>query len=75
MKIRKLHQLWRVIENTRPEILLNYEAEKLSVFLLEQLTVKVPLSMEENIVIDTYINSKIALIRDLANERQQQGIC
>lgn len=66
MTTARLKQLWSIVSNTQSSVLLSLNDRDLNDFLLKKLELRDPLSSEENEIMNTYINSKISLIRDLA---------
>ena len=69
MSPKTLRLLWSVIEETQPSILLELNDTELIKQLLVQINKKQHLSSEEVTTVNTYIYSRISLIRDLANAR------
>jgi len=63
----RLKQLWSIVTNTKGDTLLSLNNKDLSEFLLNKLDLRDPLTSQENQIVNTYIHSKISLIRDLAN--------
>lgn len=63
----RLKQLWSIVTNIKGDTLLSLNNKDLSEFLLNKLDLRDPLSSQENQIVNTYIHSKISLIRDLAN--------
>ena len=66
MNSSTLRQLWALIEETHNTTLLKLGDAQLVQQLLGQLQNKMILSGEELNIISTYLNSKVSLIRDLA---------
>ena len=66
MNISLLRQVWKVIEQANLYELLSLNDTELIQRLLRQLEIKNKLSQEETIVVQVYLNSKLALIKDLA---------
>lgn len=66
MTTARLKQLWSIVSNTQNSVLLDLNDRDLSDYLINKLELRYPLTSEENKIINTYINSKISLIRDLA---------
>ena len=69
MKVSRLRQVWAIVETTETNLLLNLSQQNLSHFLLACIEETLPLTVEENQLLRTYIESKIPLIRDLAGSR------
>lgn len=65
-----LRHLWVMIEKTQAHILLNLDDASLQQWLLKQFKQERSLNNDEVNVLDSYIQSKLSLIRDLAAERQ-----
>ncbi len=66
MNISLLRQVWKVIEQTNFYELLSLNDTELSQRLLRQLETQNRLSQEETVLVQVYLNSKLPLIRDLA---------
>ncbi len=64
-----LRQLWSLIEDTQTITLLDLSDIDLVVYLLTQMENRQPLSLQEVDLVSNYIQSKISLIRDLADVR------
>jgi succinate dehydrogenase flavin-adding protein (antitoxin of CptAB toxin-antitoxin module) len=69
MEVSTLRQLWSLIEKTHAKTLLQLRDPDLVEWLLGQIERQKSLSVEENILLTTYIRSKSSLIRDLAEAR------
>ena len=65
-----LRQLWSVVEMSQSHILLKLDDATLVQWLLKQLTVQQSLDRHEKTILSDYIQSRLSLIRDLAQERQ-----
>lgn len=65
-----LRQLWSLIETTQSNILLNLDDASLVQWLLRQITAQRSLDHQETNLLSAYIQSRLVLIRDLAQERQ-----
>ncbi len=65
-----LRQLWVVIEKTQANFLLNLDDASLEQWLLKQFNQEHALNKDEANIVNSYIRSKLSLIRDLAQERQ-----
>lgn len=66
----RLRQIWRIIENTQADLLIDLDSVQLSKFLVQEIQQTVTLTTEDNALLNTYIKSRISLIRDLAQSRQ-----
>jgi hypothetical protein len=64
-----LRQLWTLVEATQAQLLLNLDDTSLVQWLLRQLRTQRPLDTEESTILSSYIQTKLPLIRDLAEER------
>jgi hypothetical protein len=64
-----LRQLWSVIEATQAHTLLKLDDASLVQWLTKQTTTKTTLDGSETDVLSDYIQSRLSLIRDLAQER------
>jgi hypothetical protein len=69
VKSSTLRYLWSVIEKTQTDTLLKLNDTDMVKQLLKQLDVKKTFSSEETSTINTYLYSRITLIRDLAQAR------
>ncbi|MDJ0725569.1 MAG: hypothetical protein QNJ38_10700 [Prochloraceae cyanobacterium] len=70
MNTSRLRQIWTIIENTQADLLLNLDPIQLSQFLIQEIQESVPLNPEDDAFLNSYIQSRISLIRDLAQSRQ-----
>ncbi|AFZ57113.1 hypothetical protein H6G54_27790 [Anabaena cylindrica FACHB-243] len=68
-----IQQLWAIIESTQVSTLLQFDDNALVQLLIQQLTAKQSLDAKETPSIDTYIKSKLPLIRDTAESRMSLG--
>ena len=66
MNISLLRQVWNVIEQTNLYELLSLNDTEMIQRLLRQLETKNRLSQEETLLVKVYLNSKLPLIKDLA---------
>ncbi|WP_040898349.1 hypothetical protein [Xenococcus sp. PCC 7305] len=66
MNISLLRQIWKVIEQANLYELLSLNDTEVITRLLGQLEIKNRLSREETLVVKVYLNSKLPLIKDLA---------
>ena len=64
-----LRQLWAVVESAQAQILLNLDDSSLAQWLLRQLKAQQSLDSDETNLLNAYIQTKMPLIRDLAEER------
>lgn len=64
-----LRQLWSLVENTQATTLVSLDDKNLVKWLIEQLKTNSSLSQNETNRAMDYIQSRISLIRDLAEER------
>jgi hypothetical protein len=64
-----LRQLWSVVEATQAHTLLKLDDASLVQWLIKQTTTKTSLDGSETDVLSDYIQSRLTLIRDLAQER------
>ena len=64
-----LRQLWSLIETTQATLLVNLDDATLVQWLLKQLKMNSALNGLEADLLDEYIQSRLCLIRDLAEQR------
>lgn len=64
-----LRQLWSVVETTQANILLRLDDASLVQWLLKQIKQQATLDQGETHIITDYIESRLTLIRDMAQER------
>jgi len=64
-----LRQLWSVIETTQATLLVNLDDATLVQWLLKQLKTNSVLNGNETDMLNDYIESRLSLIRDLAEQR------
>jgi hypothetical protein len=68
-----MHQLWKVVENTHAKTLLNMDDASLVQLLVKQTKTVVSLDGNEtdylDAYLDDYVKSRLALIRNVAQER------
>jgi len=64
-----LRQLWYLVETTQANLLLSLDDSSLVQLLLRQLSHHRSLNHQEADLVGSYIQSRINLIRDLAEER------
>ena len=68
-----IQQLWSVIESTQVSTLLQFDDTALVQLLLQQLKAKQGLDTQTDPGLNTYIKSKLPLIRDTAEGRLSFG--
>jgi CTP:phosphocholine cytidylyltransferase-like protein len=64
-----LRELWSLIENIQPHVLVDINENELIEQVLKQLEEKTILNIEVNDSVSIYISSKMCLIRDLAESK------
>lgn len=64
-----LRQLWSVVEATQAHTLLKLDDASLVQWLIKQTTTKTSLDGSQTDVLSDYIQSRLSLIRDLAQDR------
>jgi len=64
-----LRQLWSLIETTQATLLVNLDDDTLVQWLLKQLKTNSVLNGKETDLLNEYIESRLSLIRDLAEQR------
>ena len=64
-----LRQLWSLIETTQATVLVTLDDATLVQWLLKQLTANSTLNGKDTDLLDEYIQSRLSLIRDLAQQR------
>ncbi|MGL5804129.1 MAG: hypothetical protein ACRC2R_23965 [Xenococcaceae cyanobacterium] len=64
-----LRELWTLIEDIQPHVLIQLNEQELIEKIIKQLENKKSLDRSENDRVSNYISSKICLIRDLAESR------
>ena len=64
-----LRQLWSLIETTQATLLVNLDDATLVQWLLKQLKTNSGFNGNETDVLNDYIESRLSLIRDLAEQR------
>lgn len=70
---KMMQQVWAVIESTQVSTLLQFDDKALVQLLLQQLKVKQGIDTQSDNSLDTYIQSKLPLIRDTAEGRLSFG--
>ncbi len=73
MTPKMMRQLWAMIESTQVSTLLQLEDLTLVQWLLKQFTAQQKLDAQETTSLNTYISSRLPLIRDTATERKSIG--
>lgn len=68
-----LRQLWSLVETTQANVLVNLDDASLVQWLLKQLKMNASLNRQEADLLNDYIQSRLSLIRDLAQERLLTG--
>jgi len=69
MTPKMMRQLWAMIESTQVSTLLQLDDLTLAQWLIKQFTAQQPIKEHEISSLNTYINSRLPLIRDTAFER------
>lgn len=64
-----LRQLWSLVETAQAAMLVNLDDATLAQWLLKQFKMSSPLNGNEADILHEYICSRLALIRDIAQER------
>lgn len=64
-----LRQLWSLIETTQATLIVNLDDASLSQWLLKQFNLTSPINGSEADLLRQYIQSRLSLIRDIAQER------
>ncbi|MCC5659531.1 hypothetical protein LC608_21675 [Nostoc sp. XA010] len=70
---KMMQQLWAVIESTQVSTLLQFDDAALVQVLLQQLKAKQAIDPQVDSSLNTYIKSKLPLIRDTAEGRVSFG--
>ncbi|RCJ14757.1 hypothetical protein A6S26_08775 [Nostoc sp. ATCC 43529] len=65
-----MRQLWSVVETAQAKILLQLDDASLVQWLVKQTATQILLNSNETDFLSHYIQSRLALIRDIAHERQ-----
>lgn len=73
MTPKMMRQLWAMVESAQVNMLLQLDDLALVQWLLKQFTAQQPLDEQETNSLNTYINSRLPLIRDTAFERESVG--
>jgi regulator of replication initiation timing len=69
MNSSTLRELWTLIDNIQPNILVSIDEKELIEQILNQLTENTSLDLEDDDLVSVYISSKMSLIRDLAESK------
>jgi hypothetical protein len=64
-----LRQLWSIIETTQATLLVTLDDATLVQWLLKQLSASSTFNGKDTDLLDEYIQSRLSLIRDLAQQR------
>lgn len=64
-----MRQLWALVESTQVTTLLQFEDSDLVQFLVKRFRAQQSIDAQDVSNLDTYIQSKLPLIRDLAEDR------
>ncbi|MEM1425616.1 MAG: hypothetical protein AAGF75_03555 [Cyanobacteria bacterium P01_H01_bin.130] len=64
-----LRELWAAVESTQSSTLLELDDQHLAQVLADTVSLGHPLTAEESASLQHYIQSRVALIRDLATSR------
>lgn len=64
-----LRQLWSLIETTQATLIVTLDDASLSQWLLKQFKLNSSIDVSEADLLNQYIQSRLSLIRDLAQER------
>ncbi len=64
-----LRQLWSLVETTQATVLVTLDDASLSQWLLKQLKMNSSINGNEADLLNQYIQSRLSLIRDIAQER------
>jgi succinate dehydrogenase flavin-adding protein (antitoxin of CptAB toxin-antitoxin module) len=70
MTPKVMRQLWSVVEATQTKTLLQLDDASLVQWLVKQIKTQALLDCHESDFLSDYVKSRLALIRDLAQERQ-----
>lgn len=69
MTPKMMRQLWEVVEATQVTTLLQFDDSALVQLLLKQFTAEQPIDAQAKCSLNTYIESRLPLIRDTAEGR------
>lgn len=70
---KMMQQLWAVIESTQVNTLLQFDDSDLVKLLLNQFSNQQVMDVHTATTLNTYIESRLPLIRDIAEERRSLG--
>ncbi|MCY7390374.1 MAG: hypothetical protein LH647_02385 [Leptolyngbyaceae cyanobacterium CAN_BIN12] len=70
---KMMQQLWAVIESTQVNTLLQFDDSDLVKLLLKQFANQQTIDAQTANTLNTYIESRLPLIRDIAEERRSLG--
>ncbi|MEX0271830.1 hypothetical protein AB3R30_22150 [Leptolyngbyaceae cyanobacterium UHCC 1019] len=70
---KMMQQLWAVIESTQVNTLLQFDDSDLIKLLLNQFANQQTIDAQTTHNLNTYIESRLPLIRDIAEERRSLG--
>ncbi|WP_171573759.1 hypothetical protein [Leptolyngbya sp. Cla-17] len=70
---KMMRQLWAVIESTQVNTLLQFDDSALVNLLLDQFATQQVIDAPTTNSLNTYIESRLPLIRDIAEERRSLG--
>ncbi|MBM0741422.1 hypothetical protein JOY44_07290 [Phormidium sp. CLA17] len=73
MTAKMMRQLWAVIESTQVNTLLQFDDSALVNLLLDQFATQQVIDAPTTNSLNTYIESRLPLIRDIAEERRSLG--
>ncbi len=68
-----MRQIWAMIESTQVNTLLQLDDSSLVQWLLKQFTAQQEIDDQETSSLNTYLSSRLPLIRDTAEERKSVG--
>jgi succinate dehydrogenase flavin-adding protein (antitoxin of CptAB toxin-antitoxin module) len=71
--VKMMQQLWAVIESTQVNILLQFNDSDLVKLLLNRFANQQTIDAQTANNLNTYIESRLPLIRDIAEERRSLG--
>ncbi|WP_040484395.1 hypothetical protein [Lyngbya aestuarii] len=68
-----LRQLWSLVETTQASLIVSLDDADLVQWLLKRLQTESTINCSDQDVVNDYLNSRLALIRDLAESRLAGG--
>ncbi|EAW35757.1 hypothetical protein [Lyngbya sp. PCC 8106] len=68
-----LRQLWSLVETTQASLIVSLDDADLVQWLLKRLQTESTINYSDQDVVNDYLNSRLALIRDLAESRLAGG--